>query len=381
MTQHNFSVADTDSGLVFRNEVESLEGALQTMHSGSTAPSYVATGLLWADTTTANLIAKQYDGAGSVPVWQIDATNDVARVAMDLDADSWLSMPTDDQLTLQLGGSTAFTWSPTAFSVFGRTIALDADSDTSISAATDDQIVFTLGAATTWTLTATTLTLSNGHVLDWSASDHLAIMDGANGIADFYDGAVYLHDYTGNRGIALLEQSYGGRIVVRTSGTTPFTDDMIAGSNNGVEKWRIETSGDMFIQGSLVQGSDEAYKASIEPIPVSDALAAVRAMGGDSYNRILEDDENPAGPSDEAGPPTRPARGARPRVVREFKEFGFRAQSWENGPMAHAVRRNPRTGRLGLVYSEAIPPLAVVVRHLLDEVDALKARVAALEAS
>jgi len=97
---------DTKSGTALASDLDDFKSAVHTMHSGSTAPSYVATWMLWADTTAANAVYRAYDGAQSVPVFQIDAANNVARCAIDSDGDSYLASPSDDQFRFVVGGVT-----------------------------------------------------------------------------------------------------------------------------------------------------------------------------------------------------------------------------------------------------------------------------------
>jgi hypothetical protein len=93
MSQYDFGTIDpnTKSGTALATDLNSFRTALHTSHSGSTAPSYITTGMLWVDSTSANLKIKMYDGAQSIDVAIIDATNNVARVAVDSAATSYIT--------------------------------------------------------------------------------------------------------------------------------------------------------------------------------------------------------------------------------------------------------------------------------------------------
>lgn len=93
MSQYDFGTIDpnTKSGTALATDLNSWRNALHSTHSGSTAPAYITTGMLWVDSTSANLKIKMYDGAQSIDVGIIDATNNVARVAVDSAATSYIT--------------------------------------------------------------------------------------------------------------------------------------------------------------------------------------------------------------------------------------------------------------------------------------------------
>jgi hypothetical protein len=100
MSQYDFGTIDpnTKSGTALASDLNSFRTALHTSHSGSSAPSYITTGMLWVDSTSANLKIKMYDGAQSIDVAIIDATNNVARVAVDSAATSYITSTVAAQL-------------------------------------------------------------------------------------------------------------------------------------------------------------------------------------------------------------------------------------------------------------------------------------------
>ena len=100
MSQFDFGTINpnTKSGTALATDLNSFRTALHTSHSGSTAPSYITTGMLWVDSTSANLKINMYDGAQSITVAVIDATNNVARVASDSAETSYITATTAAQI-------------------------------------------------------------------------------------------------------------------------------------------------------------------------------------------------------------------------------------------------------------------------------------------
>ena len=100
MSQYDFGTIDpnTKSGTALASDLNSWRNALHSTHGGSTAPSYITAGMLWLDTTSANYELKLYDGAQSIPVAVIDATNNVARVAVDSAETSYITATTAAQI-------------------------------------------------------------------------------------------------------------------------------------------------------------------------------------------------------------------------------------------------------------------------------------------
>jgi microcystin-dependent protein len=100
MSQYDFGTIDpnTKSGTALATDLNSWRNALHSTHGGSTAPSYITAGMLWLDTTSANYKLKLYDGAQSIDVGIIDATNNVARVAVDSAATSYITATTAAQI-------------------------------------------------------------------------------------------------------------------------------------------------------------------------------------------------------------------------------------------------------------------------------------------
>lgn len=111
MSQYDFGTIDpnTKSGTALASDLNSWRNALHSTHGGSTAPSYITAGMLWLDTTSANYELKLYDGAQSITVAIIDATNNVARVAVDSAETSYITSTTAGQIRHLIASADIFT--------------------------------------------------------------------------------------------------------------------------------------------------------------------------------------------------------------------------------------------------------------------------------
>ena len=111
MAQNDFGTINpnTKSGTDLASDLNDFRDAQNTNHNGSTQPSYVQTWMTWLDSTAANGVMKIYDGTDDVPVYVVDATNNVARVALDNDEDTYIVSSTDDTMTFVSSASTRMT--------------------------------------------------------------------------------------------------------------------------------------------------------------------------------------------------------------------------------------------------------------------------------
>lgn len=111
MAQYDFGTIDpnTKSGTALATDLNSWRSALHSTHSGATAPSYLVAGMLWADTTSSNYELKMYDGAQWITVGIIDATNNVARVAVDSAETSYITATTAAQIKHVIANVDTFT--------------------------------------------------------------------------------------------------------------------------------------------------------------------------------------------------------------------------------------------------------------------------------
>jgi len=119
MSQYDFGTIDpnTKSGTALATDLNSWRNALHSTHGGSSAPSYITAGMLWADTTSANYELKMYDGAQSITVAVIDATNNVARVAVDSAETSYITSTTAGQIQHIISGSAMVTVNSTGVGI------------------------------------------------------------------------------------------------------------------------------------------------------------------------------------------------------------------------------------------------------------------------
>ena len=111
MAQNDFGTINpnTKSGTDLASDLNDFRDAQNTNHNGSTQPSYVQTWMTWLDSTAANGVMKIYDGTDDVPVYVVDATNNVARVALDNDEDTYIVSSTDDTMTFVSSALTRMT--------------------------------------------------------------------------------------------------------------------------------------------------------------------------------------------------------------------------------------------------------------------------------
>ena len=67
----------------FRTELNNILGALNTMHVGSAAPGSVATGTIWVDNATTNVLkVKINDGSDNVELFQINTSTNAVSSTM-----------------------------------------------------------------------------------------------------------------------------------------------------------------------------------------------------------------------------------------------------------------------------------------------------------
>lgn len=111
MAQYDFGTIDpnTKSGTALASDLNSWRNALHSTHSGSSAPSYTTAAMLWADTTSSDYELKMYDGAQWITVAILDATNNVARVAIDSAETSYITSTTAGQIRHVIASSDVFT--------------------------------------------------------------------------------------------------------------------------------------------------------------------------------------------------------------------------------------------------------------------------------
>ena len=67
----------------FRTELNNILAAINTMHIGSSAPGSVATGTIWVDNATTNVLkVKINDGSDNVELFQINTSTNAVSSTM-----------------------------------------------------------------------------------------------------------------------------------------------------------------------------------------------------------------------------------------------------------------------------------------------------------
>lgn len=165
MAQYDFGTIDpnTKSGTALASDLNSWRNAVHSTHGGSSAPSYIVAGMLWVDTTSANYELKLYDGAQSIPVAIIDATNNVARVAVDSAETSYITSTTAAQIRHVIASTDIFTTRSTGiqFNIASPVIA-DSNNNELISFTTTASAVNQIGIANAATGGAATISAVGG---------------------------------------------------------------------------------------------------------------------------------------------------------------------------------------------------------------------------
>jgi len=165
MAQYDFGTIDpnTKSGTALASDLNSWRSALHSTHSGATAPSYLVAGMLWADTTSANYELKMYDGAQWIVIAVIDATNNVARVAVDPAETSYITSTTSGQIRHLIASADIFTIRSTGvqFNIASPVIA-DSNNNELISFTTTASAVNQIGISNSATGTPPTISTVGG---------------------------------------------------------------------------------------------------------------------------------------------------------------------------------------------------------------------------
>ena len=135
----------------FRSELNLILGGINTLNSGSSAPSSLVAGSLWLDTTTSTSpTLKYYDGSDSISLCTIDHSANTVN---------WLDS------TVSMSG---------AYDLDGGKLTLDANANTSLHASTDDQIDVEISGADDFTFTANSFNVLSGSALTINAGGSLA---------------------------------------------------------------------------------------------------------------------------------------------------------------------------------------------------------------
>ena len=88
----------------FRTELNNILGALNTMHVGSSAPGSVATGTIWVDNATTNVLkVKINDGSDNVELFQINTSTNAVTSTMSVTGTISQTDPNALPLAIALG--------------------------------------------------------------------------------------------------------------------------------------------------------------------------------------------------------------------------------------------------------------------------------------
>tara|TARA_R100000655_G_scaffold7295_1_gene19754 strand:- start:142 stop:456 length:315 start_codon:yes stop_codon:yes gene_type:complete len=83
MSQVSDVTLDNQGFASFRTELNNIIGALNTSHVGSSAPGSVATGTIWVDNATTNVLkVKINDGSDNVELFQINTSTNAVSSTM-----------------------------------------------------------------------------------------------------------------------------------------------------------------------------------------------------------------------------------------------------------------------------------------------------------
>ena len=131
MTQIDFGTINpnTKSGTALASDLNDWRDTVHSQHLGASAPTYITAGQLWSDNTSANYITRQYDGTDHIPVWQLDATNNVTRVALDADADTYIvsGVAADDTISAYLAATESLRFNATGLRLGAGAAAVGLD--------------------------------------------------------------------------------------------------------------------------------------------------------------------------------------------------------------------------------------------------------------
>ena len=257
MAQYDFGTIDpnTKSGTALASDLNSYRNAVNSMHSGSAAPSYITAGMMWVDTTSADYEVKLYDGAQSITVAIIDATNNVARVAVDPAETSYITSTTSAQIRHVIASTNIFTTRSTGiqFNLASPTIT-DNNSNEWLSFTTTASAVNHIDIANSATGGAVTLSAvgTDTNISIALTPKGTGVIE-VNGQASFSDGTVAAPSIT-NTGDT-------------NTGIFFPAADTIAFSEGGTEVARFDSSGNLLV-GTTTASALVTFEKTTEASPV-----------------------------------------------------------------------------------------------------------------
>lgn len=256
MAQYDFGTIDpnTKSGTALASDLNSWRNAVHSTHSAATAPSYLVAGMLWADTTSANYELKMYDGAQWITVAILDATNNVARVAVDPAETSYITSTTSGQIRHLIASTDVFTVRSTGvqFNIASPVIA-DSNNNELISFTTTASAVNQIGIANAATGGAATISTVGG-----DTNINLALTPkGTGGVGvGIASPAGKLHVFASSAGDQFISSSNSAMRLVSTGGANYIQSGTATTSSSAApliftnvggsgETMRIDASGNL----------------------------------------------------------------------------------------------------------------------------------------
>ena len=275
----------------FRTELNNILGAVNTLNAGSSAPSSIAAGSLWLDTTNSTTpTLKLYDGSDQISLCTFNYSANTVNwldntVTADLSGDS----------SPQLGGDLdVVTYDIVSTSNRDIDIAPHGTGDVVLKADTvtvgDAAAAATLRSSGAGTLTVTTggatdliLSTNNG-----TTSGTVTITDGANGAINLTPNGtgnvqLYADEVTiGDTGATATLSSNGtGNLLLNTnSGTNSSTIEITDGANGAID---LTTNGT-----GAIKFNDMAYVPQVAITSTSNAVAWDAQAKSNAYHITTE---------------------------------------------------------------------------------------------
>lgn len=390
------------NGTVYTSNANSALEALDTCHSGATAPTdEVANGKLWLDTSTTPGILKIYNNA----TWEVvqSGTADINGGTID---------------GTVIGGTTPAAVTGTTLTATGAFTSLGIDDNAAATAVTIDASgnvgigIASPSAALEVSTAATTNTL---RVSNSSGSKYGEIYTDTNGVmivdanADATGGAPNLRfkvsgtdrmtiDSSGVFYVGKATTAFGtlgsyispGGAVGFSGATTPLSLNRVAGTTGEIASFWYNTSqkGSITVTGSATAyNTSSDYRLKENITPVQGAADIVKAMqpvtytfksDGSWHDGFLAHELQELHPRAVIG--EKDAMKDEEYEVTPAVEATYDAEGVELTPAVPAVMGTRSVPDYqGVDYSKLTPILTAALQEALNKIDALEARVAALE--
>jgi hypothetical protein len=153
------------SGTSYTTNLNSALAALDTCHSGATAPTNeLAQGKFWLDTSSGDMVLKIYDGTSWLPMLDLDGGVMKAEKALTAD-----TLTTARTVTLAGGASGSFSYDGSANSTL--TMAVAGNAAQAFSASTVTATTVNATTSTVTTANATTVNASTVDLGNWTVTE------------------------------------------------------------------------------------------------------------------------------------------------------------------------------------------------------------------